>query len=355
MTNLEKIMNGMSDQIFDAILLLSPQNRRYATGLSTSSGAVIIHQAGGSFLTDFRYIEAARKISGFEVLLTNQEKSVYEQLNEIIKKKRIKTLAIEENEMTVASYNKYKDALNANLVYESGFMSELRVIKDESEKSKVQKAVDIADASFYDILPIIRRGMTERDIACELEYRMLKRGAEGMSFDPIVVSGVRSSMPHGTPSDKIIDAGEFLTMDFGCIADGYCSDMTRTVALGYATDEMKNIYELVLQAQLAAIEKAAEGVPAKDVDYAARKRIEQAGFDHCFGHSTGHGVGLNIHEAPTVSVSSKEILKEGNIISAEPGIYIDGKFGVRIEDLLFITKNGCEILSKSSKQLMILD
>ena len=184
---------------------------------------------------------------------------------------------------------------------------------------------------------------------------MLKRGAEGMSFDPIVVSGIRSSMPHGMPTDKKIKDGEFVTMDFGCIADGYCSDMTRTVALGYATEEMKKVYDIVLRAQLAAITAAGAGVPAKEVDFAARRLIEDVGYGDCFGHSTGHGVGLNIHEAPTISYASKETLIKGNVISAEPGIYIDGKFGVRIEDLLFITGDGCEILTKTPKKLLIVD
>jgi len=354
MTNLEKITKGIEDR-FDAVLLLSSENRQYATGLKTSSGAVLIHRGGGVFITDFRYIEAARGVPGFEVLMSDQKKSTVRLLSEAINEYRIKTLAIEENEMSVALYRKYETEFSAKLVFEGGLLSSLRASKNREEKEKVEKAVKIADAAFSDVFPMIRKGITENDIACELQYRMLKRGAERMSFDPIVVSGIRSSMPHGMPSDKKLKEGEFVTMDFGCVRDGYCSDITRTVAVGYATDEMRKIYGIVLNAQLAAIAKARAGIPAKDVDSSARTLIEMAGYGACFGHSTGHGVGLNVHEAPAVSPASKDILREGNVISAEPGIYIDGKFGVRIEDLLYITETGCEILTKTPKKLLIAD
>ncbi|MDP4109335.1 MAG: aminopeptidase P family protein [Bacillota bacterium] len=354
MTNLEKIMSGLSERNFDAVLLLSPENRRYATKLPTSSGAVLIHAGGGIFMTDFRYIEAAKAVEGFEVKMTDRQKSVPAIINEAIDRLGIRRLAFEDQEMTVATFSKFAKELKAELVPEDGFLKALMAVKDIPEKEKIIRAVKMADDAYLEVLPFIKAGVSERDIACELQYRMLKMGAEQMSFEPIVVSGERSSMPHGIPSDRKFRPGDFITMDFGCIADGYCSDMTRTVALGFATDEMKRIYGIVLEAQLAAIKKVRAGVAAADVDACARGIIEAEGYGDCFGHGTGHGIGLREHEAPTVSVVSGDILKAGNVISAEPGIYIDGKFGVRIEDLLFVTENGCEILTKAPKELLII-
>ena len=196
--------------------------------------------------------------------------------------------------------------------------------------------------------------MTERDIAAEITYRLLKHGGEGNSFAPIAVTGANTSMPHGIPSDAVVREGDFVTMDFGCLKDGYCSDMTRTVAVGYATDEMKNIYDIVLHAQLAGIARAAAGVTGAEIDGAARKVIADAGYGEYFGHSFGHSLGLYIHESPAAAPSVKIPMPVGAVISAEPGIYLPGRFGVRIEDVLILREGGCEVITKADKELVIL-
>ena len=212
----------------------------------------------------------------------------------------------------------------------------------------------IAEKALTDILNEIRPGVTEKEIAARLQYLMLHYGAEDKSFDPIVVSGPNGSLPHGVPSEKVIQAGEFVTMDFGCICHGYCSDMTRTVAVGSVTDEMRQVYDTVLQAQLAGIAAARAGATGKAVDGAARDIIRQAGYGPCFGHSFGHSVGVEIHEGPNATPSNDKPLPAGAVISAEPGIYLPGKLGVRIEDVLYLTPEGCQNLTLAPKELVIL-
>ena len=219
---------------------------------------------------------------------------------------------------------------------------------------KIIKAQRIAEAAFEHILTFIKEGVTEKEVALELDYYMLSHGADGLSFETIAVSGKNSSKPHGVPSDKKIEKGDFVTMDFGAVVEGYHSDMTRTVAVGFVTDEQKNVYETVLKAQEAAQAAASSGVCCADVDKAARDVIENAGYGEYFNHSTGHGVGVEIHEYPRLSTVCKAILSVGNVVTDEPGIYIPEKFGVRIEDMLLITENGCENLTRAPKELIIL-
>ena len=211
-----------------------------------------------------------------------------------------------------------------------------------------------SDQAFREILNFIRPGMSEQQVAARLVYEMLRRGARKVSFDPIVAAGANGSMPHAVPGETVIQAGMFVTMDFGCIWDGYCSDMTRTVAVGSVTDEMRQVYDTVLQAQLAGIAAARAGATGKAVDGAARDIIRQAGYGPCFGHSFGHGVGVEIHEGPNATPSNDKPLPAGAVISAEPGIYLPGKLGVRIEDVLYLTPEGCQNLTLAPKELVIL-
>ena len=230
----------------------------------------------------------------------------------------------------------------------------LRAAKDDGEIALMTKAQEITDRAFSEILKFIQPGMTEQEIAAKLQYDMLRFGAEKMSFDPIVVSGPNGSLPHGIPSAKQVQQGEFITMDFGCKYGGYCSDMTRTVALGEPTGEMRKVYQTVLEAQLAGIAVTKAGVPGKSIDAAARKVIEDAGYGEYFGHGYGHSLGIEIHESPNANTRDETLLPVGAVVSAEPGIYLPGKFGVRIEDVTVLTADGCMVLTKSPKELIIL-
>ena len=230
----------------------------------------------------------------------------------------------------------------------------LRAAKDDGEIALMTKAQEITDRAFSEILKFIQPGMTEQEIAAKLQYDMLRFGAEKMSFDPIVVSGPNGSLPHGIPSAKQVQQGEFITMDFGCKYGGYCSDMTRTVALGEPTGEMQKVYQTVLEAQLAGIAVTKAGVPGKSIDAAARKVIEDAGYGEYFGHGYGHSLGIEIHESPNANTREETLLPVGAVVSAEPGIYLPGKFGVRIEDVTVLTADGCMVLTKSHKELIIL-
>jgi Xaa-Pro aminopeptidase len=233
-------------------------------------------------------------------------------------------------------------------------MDELRMVKDEEEIEKLLAVQKIAEAAFTELLKEIRPGVTERQLAARLDYLMLTHGAEKPSFDTIVASGANGSKPHAVPSDKPVAAGEFITFDFGAMKDGYCSDTTRTVAVGHVTEEMRRVYDTVLQAQLAGIAVAKAGVPGRDVDGAARDYIKEAGYGDYFGHGFGHGLGIEVHEAPTAAPSYDKPLPAGAVISAEPGIYLPGKLGVRIEDVLILNETGCENITLAPKELIIL-
>ena len=275
-------------------------------------------------------------------------------LNEVIEKEGLRRVGFDDAYMTVRDCGKYREKLHAELVPASDLLASLRRVKDAEEIESMIAAQRIAEKALSDIFHEIKPGVTEKEIAARLQYLMLHYGAENMSFDPIVVSGPNGSLPHGVPSEKAIQAGEFVTMDFGCIKNGYCSDMTRTVAVGSVTDEMKTVYETVLKAQLAGIAKARAGVTGRDIDAAARKVIEDAGYGKYFGHSFGHSLGVEIHEAPNAAPMNDQPMPRGAVISAEPGIYLPGKLGVRIEDVIILGEDGCEDITLAPKELIIL-
>ena len=315
---------------------------------------VTVHQA--FFITDSRYIEAARAaLAGIaQVLLCSHEAPMRTLVQGILREANVQLLGGEEQTTSYAEFTAYEQLLGLKLQPAQNILRTLRASKQPEELAMMYQAQQITDETFAQICTVIRPGMTEREIAAELIYRMLRLGAEGTSFDPIVLTGPDTSMPHGVPGDRRVAEGDFVTMDFGCRKNGYCSDMTRTVAVGYATDEMKNVYDIVLRAQLAGIAKAAAGVTGAEIDGAARKVISDAGYGEYFGHSFGHSLGLYIHESPSASPSVKTPMPEGAVISAEPGIYLPGKFGVRIEDVLILREGGCEVITKAAKQLLIL-
>lgn len=337
-------------------LIIAPENRKYFTEFESSDGFLLVSSDRAVFITDGRYIEAAEKqISTCEVRLLGK---TYPQIAEILKEMNCSRLLVESTRMTVATYNSLKGVLKKIPVSTDTTLdtitNTLRSIKTEYEVESIIKAQRIAEDAFEHILKFIKIGVTEKEIALELDFYMLKHGGEGLSFETIAVSGKNSSMPHGVPSNKKIENGDFITMDFGTIINGYHSDMTRTVAVGYATDEMKNVYDTVLKAQQNCLNNIKAGVSCKDGDEFARSVIRNAGYGQYFTHSTGHGVGVEIHEFPNLSPASDSILQKGNIVTVEPGIYIPEKFGVRIEDMALITENGCTNLISAPKELIIL-
>lgn len=306
--------------------------------------------------TDSRYIEAAEKSIASDIVLLEfgAGKRLSALIKEALDECGVKNLGGEEESLPYADYLRYEKLLGMKLIPAQYIFNELRASKSVEEQGYMRQAQAIAEKALDDVLTIIRPGVSERDIAAEITYRLLKHGGEGNSFDPIAVSGINSSMPHGVPGDTLVKEGDFITMDFGCIKNGYCSDMTRTVAVGYATDKMKNVYSTVLNAQTAGIKAARAGVMGKEIDHAARKVISDAGYGKYFGHSFGHSLGLYIHESPSASPMCETIMPVGAVISAEPGIYIPGKFGVRIEDVLILSENGCEDITKAPKELIVL-
>ena len=354
MNHLKQIAARLPEYGLDAMLLNSEPGEYYAVGFH-GEGNVVVTAQGCFYFTDSRYIEAANHlITGAEIAMTGRSRNYRAMVQEVVDRCCIRTLGFEEGYLSVADYNLWKEGLTAELVPAQKLVNSLRAAKDDGEIALMTKAQEITDRAFSEILKFIQPGMTEQEIAAKLQYDMLRFGAEKMSFDPIVVSGPNGSLPHGIPSAKQVQQGEFITMDFGCKYGGYCSDMTRTVALGEPTGEMQKVYQTVLEAQLAGIAVTKAGVPGKSIDAAARKVIEDAGYGEYFGHGYGHSLGIEIHESPNANTRDETLLPVGAVVSAEPGIYLPGKFGVRIEDVTVLTADGCMVLTKSPKELIIL-
>lgn len=338
----------------DGIIAYSPENRRYLSGFTGSTGYVIISPKYAGFVTDFRYAEqASSQCEGFEII--KNENPLSEYLANTIKKYGISKMAYEDSYMTVGFYEQLKDKLNGiEMIPLKDAAGEIRIIKDEDELLNIKKAAGIADSAFTHILKLIKPGISEQDISLELEYYMRKNGALGNSFDSIVASGLRSSLPHGIATEKEINNGDLLTLDFGCVYNGYCSDMTRTIVVGKASEEQKKIYNIVLNAQTEALLHIKSGVLGKDIDKIARDIISKAGYGDNFGHGLGHGVGLAVHEEPRLSLLGERVLEKNMVVTNEPGIYIPGFGGVRIEDLVAVGDDGPVIYSKSPKELIEL-
>ena len=354
MTNLEKFQSLLTGPA-DGLLLTSRYSRHYAATYDIAEGVAIVTKSGCRYFTDSRYIEAAQNgLKGFEVLLVDSSHPYSQRINDAIIDFGVTALGYEECYMTVAELNSFQEKLQAKLLPMNQAIHSFRAVKEPYELQRMRKAQQITDAAFAQVLPKIRPGITEKELAAELIYCLLKNGGEGLSFEPIVVSGPNTSLPHGVPGERKLQEGDFITMDFGVIYQGYCSDMTRTVALGYATEEMKKVYDTVLAAQLAGIAATRAGVTGKSIDAAARQVIEDAGYGDYFGHGYGHSLGLEIHESPNCNPKEETVMKENMVCSAEPGIYLPGKFGVRIEDVVAFTPDGCEIFTTSPKNLIIL-
>jgi len=354
MKNLDKYIALLNDKV-DGLLLTSRHSRYYGAEHEIAEGVAIVTRSGCRYFTDSRYIEPAEKnIRGFEVLMVDRVNNYYKRINDAIADFGVTALGYEEAYLTVAELMGYEKNLQAKMVPMNDPIYALRSCKEDWELELMRKAQQITDASFAEVLTKIKAGMTEKELQAELIYCQLKNGADGLAFDPIVVSGPNTSVPHGVAGDRVIQPGDFITMDFGAAYKGYCSDMTRTVAVGYATEEMEKVYYTVLKAQEAALAATKPGMKGKEIDAVARGVIAEAGYGQYFGHGYGHGLGLEVHEAPNCGPSSEPAIMPGSVCSAEPGIYIAGKFGVRIEDVVIFTADGVENITHSPKNLIIV-
>ncbi|MBA5276184.1 aminopeptidase P family protein [Enterococcus hirae] len=353
MLRVEKLRKKMQEENLDSFLITSPYNLRYLTNFTGTTGLAVITLEKAFFITDFRYTEqAVDQAQGFEII--KNVGPIFEEVADLVQKEGLRELGFEETTVSFLEYSVLEEIIDAQLIPISGMIEELREIKDEEEIAIIEKACSIADLAYDHILKMIQPGMTEIEVANQLDFYMRSLGASGVSFETIVASGLRSAMPHGVASKKIIEQGDLITIDFGCYYEGYVSDMTRTFAIGDPGEQLKEIYQIVLEAQLAVLEVAKPGVTGKQLDAVARDYITKHGYGEAFGHSTGHGIGLEIHEGPNVSVRAEKQFVPGNIITDEPGIYLPGIGGVRIEDDLLITSDGNRVLTHSPKELIIL-
>lgn len=344
----------MHEHHAEALVVSLLPNVRYLTGFTGSHGLAVVTPSHAWFLTDSRYrTQSAQEVRGFRRLITADD--LWKTIVADGLLAGCRRVAFESESVSYAHYERFRRGMGrAVLVPSRNIVEDLAVVKDPEELAAIRQAVEITDTVLRDILPMIRPGVRELDIAAEITYRHRRQGADGDAFEPIVASGVRGASPHARATAKTLRAGEFVTLDLGCMVQGYCSDLTRTVALGRIGREERNVYAIVLSAQREAIEVARSGMLAPDLDAVARTRIAAEGYGRFFSHSLGHGIGLRIHERPRVSRLSSERLQVGSVITIEPGIYVPERFGVRIEDDVVLTSSGCTVLTGAPKELLIL-
>lgn len=340
----------------EAFLISSSSNRFYLTGFNSSAGTVLITKSKAVFFIDFRYFEKAKStVNSCEIVLYDKgDKGIYE----FCKSEKIKRIFVEASFVSLTHHKYLSDLFEGIEISKDNLLdlklNKMRAVKSEYELDFIKQAQSLTDQTLDYILPRITAGRTEREVMLDMEFFMRGLGATGVSFDFIVVSGKNSSLPHGVPTDKKIEKGDFVTMDFGGIVGGYCSDMTRTVAIGNISDEQRLVYDTTLKAQLTALDAIRAGAVCGDIDKIARDIIYDAGYKGCFGHALGHSVGIDVHEAPNLSPNNQAVLQVGNVVTVEPGIYLENKFGVRIEDMVYVTEDGCINLTKSDKSLIVL-
>lgn len=355
MTRAECLALALKEVGADGAIISSEINQRYLSGFDYSDGYILITPSESFLITDSRYIEAAKnQVTDMNVVLYKD--SMLSTLETLARERGCARLLVEEDELCLQAFEKIKEKIPFAEISAgaSAILKEMRKVKSACELSLIAEAQRLTDAAFTHILDYISPRRTEKEIALELEFFMRKNGAEATAFDTIAVSGAASSLPHGVPSDIPLRCG-FLTMDFGAKVDGYCSDMTRTVVIGKADEEMKRVYDTVLSAQLAALDFIRGGISCRDADEAARSIIREAGYGSFFGHSLGHGVGLYIHESPSLSPKAdlSSLLQAGNVVTVEPGIYLEGRFGCRIEDMVAINPDGSLLnFTQSTKDLI---
>ncbi len=354
MTHFEKIAAELEGRGLDAMLITSEPGEFYAVGFH-GEGVALITPDKTWYYTDSRYIEAAQQqITGAQVAQLPKGVRYRDLVGDLVKEAGVSRLGFEEQYMSVADHTIWTENIEAEFVPASELLTELRQVKDENELAAMREAQRITDEALLEILNFIKPGLTESEVAARLTYIMARKGAERNSFDPIVACGPNGSKPHAVPGPDVIQKGQFVTMDFGCVVGGYCSDMTRTVAVGQPSGEMELVYNTVLKAQLAGIAVAKAGVTGKEVHEAGAKVIADAGYGEYFGHGFGHSLGIEIHENPNFSARNDKPIPAGALLSAEPGIYLPGRFGVRIEDVIMLTEGGCVDITRSPKQLIVL-
>lgn len=356
MTNarVQRLRDVMDSKGLEALWIESEFNRRYLTGFTGSAGYVLITKDRAILLTDFRYMtQAPQQAVDFEVI---EHAKVSDTLRGLLSDMNIKQLAFEQDHMTYVAYTTLAQELSpVELVPVSSIVEDIRMIKDAEELQIMREAADLADRTFSHILNYLKPGVSELDISLEMEFFMRKNGASSTSFDTIIASGERSALPHGVASEKLLQPNELITMDFGAIYKGYCSDITRTVMLGTPSDKQKEIYNIVLESQLYALEHIRPGMTGREADALSRDIITKYGYGPNFGHSLGHGVGMEVHEFPRLAKTGDTVLTPGMVVTVEPGIYVPGFGGVRIEDDIIITETGIEIITHSTKDLLVLD
>lgn len=354
MNNIARLSQKLTDDMHGA-LITSDVSRRYFCGLSSSAGVILVTKECSYLIIDSRYYDkACQRVTDCEVLLLEDMRK---QLLDLMIKHNITRLSVESAYMTIGEFERYKSDLFYAELDASSWLSDrisaMRVIKSAEEIELIVKAQRIAENAFERLLERVRKGMTEKQVAALLNYFMMDCGADELSFETIAASGVNSASPHAVPTDKPLQEGEFLTLDFGAVVDGYHSDMTRTLVIGEPTPEMEELYNAVLYANLDGLNAVRADLGGAVVDSVARSTLNGwGGYDKYFGHGLGHGVGLEIHEAPTLSQKSSSLLKAGMIVTVEPGAYISGKYGVRIEDMVLVTEDGCKNLTTTTKNLL---
>lgn len=349
---IKAIRERLEQEGVDGAYISFRYNMRYLSGFTGDAGALLITAGDSILFTDGRYTEQASvQAPDFRVIETRVDRDVVaDNLNSL----GVRSLAFESAHVTFSAWEEMsKRFKDVKLVPCSGWVEKLRARKTPEEIAAIKRAAEIANQALTGTLPLLRPGVTERDVALEIEFAMRKMGSEGTAFPVIVVSGARSSLPHGEPGDKRIEPGDFVTFDFGAVCEGYCSDCTRTFVVGPLDDKHRDIYEIVKRAQRAGLDAVRPGVKGSEVDAAGRKVIEEAGLGGYFGHGIGHGVGLQVHESPRLGLKSEDILEPGMVVTVEPGVYIPGFGGVRIEDLVVVGEDGPEILTPYSKELQV--
>ncbi|WP_308418961.1 M24 family metallopeptidase [Virgibacillus oceani] len=353
MEKLNSLRKQLDLKNLDALIITSPINRRYITGFTGTAGVAIVAKNDARFITDFRYTEQANdQVKDFKVV--EHKQLIVQEINAQLNNLHATKIGFEKEHMTYAAFEQYKKVIDGELIPVSGLVEELRLIKSAEELSILKKAAEIADAAYVHIQKYIKPGVKEIDVSNELEFFMRKQGATSSSFDIIVASGNRSALPHGVASTKEIQNGELVTLDYGALYQGYCSDITRTLAVGEINDELRTIYNTVLEAQLKGVEGIKPGITGREADALTRDYITDKGYGDYFGHSTGHGLGMEVHENPGLSYRSETELKAGMVVTVEPGIYVPGVGGCRIEDDIVVTETGNERLTFAAKELIQL-